>query len=405
MVINLDCRRYRYSTNIKVFPREWDAKRQIIKAKSTSAVLNDKLNQIATFARDYFEKLSLDEEATQHSFKHYMDLATGRTQPEDNSFFGFINRFCSTANKRMNPQGEFITYQTFKKYGYVRDALVDFEKYKRQTNCHFSLTFKNIDLAMMEDFKVFLADVRHLAPNTISRYFQCVRLFLTSARNQNINVPADETQFKSKGEKVENVVLTSEEMDTLFHLDLRNNKRLERVRDMFLIGCYTGLRYSDICTVIRKDCVNREKMLITVHQKKTGGLVVIPLHPNLIEILERRNYELPKPISAGSFNKYIKEVVMLAGINEPVELKRHRGGKRVLTTSPKYQLISCHTARRSFATDLYMRGVPPELIMVFTGHCSRDAFYHYICISPEQKADLLRDAWNKPLVNLSPPSK
>ena len=165
MVINLDCRRYRYSTNIKVFPREWDAKRQIIKTKSTSAVLNDKLNQIATFARDYFEKLSLDEEATQHSFKHYMDLATGRIQPEDNSFFGFINRFCSTANKRMNPQGEFITYQTFKKYGYVRDALVDFEKHKRQTNCHFSLTFKNIDLAMMEDFKVFLADVRHLAPN------------------------------------------------------------------------------------------------------------------------------------------------------------------------------------------------------------------------------------------------
>ncbi len=405
MVINLDCRRYRYSTNIKVFPREWDAKRQIIKTKSTSAVLNDKLNQIAAFARDYFEKLSLDEEATQHSFKHYMDLATGRIQPEDNSFFGFINRFCSTANKRMNPQGEFITYQTFKKYGYVRDALVDFEKYKRQTNCHFSLTFKNIDLAMMEDFKVFLADVRHLAPNTISRYFQCVRLFLTSARKQNIAVPADETQFKSKGEKVENVVLTSEEMDALFRLNLRNNKRLERVRDMFLIGCYTGLRYSDICTVIRKDCINREKMLITVHQKKTGGLVVIPLHPNLIEILERRNYELPKPISAGSFNKYIKEVVMLAGINEPVELKRHRGGKRVLTTSPKYQLISCHTARRSFATDLYMRGVPPELIMIFTGHCSRDAFYHYICISPEQKADLLRDAWNKPLVNLSPPSK
>ena len=242
-------------------------------------------------------------------------------------------------------------------------------------------------------------------PNTISRYFQCVRLFLTSARKQNIHVPADETLFKSKGEKVENVVLTSEEMDALFRLDLRNNKRLERVRDMFLIGCYTGLRYSDICTVIRKDCINREKMLITVHQKKTGGLVVIPLHPNLIEILERRNYELPKPISAGSFNKYIKEVVMLAGINEPVELKRHRGGKRILTTSPKYQLISCHTARRSFATDLYMRGVPPELIMVFTGHCSRDAFYHYICITPEQKADLLRDAWNKPLVNLSPPSK
>lgn len=405
LVANVECQRYRYSTNIKVLPREWDAKRQIVKAKSTAAVLNDKLKQIADFASDFFDKLPLEEKATQQSFKHYMDLATGRKQPDDNSFFGFINRFCSTANKRMNPQGEFISYKTFRKYGYVRDALVDFEKHKRQTNCHFSLTFTNIDLAMMEDFKVFLADVRHLAPNTISRYFQCVRLFLTSARQQNISVPVDETQFKSKGEKVENVVLTSDEMESLFRLDLSNNKRLERVRDMFLVGCYTGLRYSDICTVIRKDCINREKMLITVHQQKTGGLVAIPLHPNLIEILERRNYELPPPISAGSFNKYIKEVAMLAGINDPVELKRHRGGKRVLTTSPKYRLISCHTARRSFATDLYMRGVPPELIMIFTGHCSRDAFYHYICISPEQKADLLRDAWNRPIVNLSPPSK
>ena len=405
LIANLNYHRYRYSTNIKVLPREWDMKRQIIKAKVTASVLNEKLNQIANYATDYFENLSLGETPTQQSFKYHMDLATGKKQPDDNSFFGFINRFCLTANKRMNPQGEFISYKTFKKYGYVRDALVDFEKHKRQTNNHFSLTFTNIDLAMMEEFKVYLADVRHLAPNTISRYFQCVRLFLTSARKQNISVPADETQFKSKGEKVENVVLSSEEMDTLFHLDLSNCKRLERVRDMFLIGCYTGLRYSDICTIIRKDCINREKMLITVHQQKTGGLVAIPLHPNLIEILERRNYELPSPISAGSFNKYIKEVAMLAGLNEPVELKRHRGGKRVLTTSPKYKLISCHTARRSFATDLYMRGVPPELIMIFTGHCSREAFYHYICISPEHKADLLREAWNRPLVNLSPPSR
>ena len=405
LVANAECRRYRYSTNIKVFPREWDAKRQIIKAKSTSAVLNDKLKQIADYASQFFDNLPLGERPSQQTFKYQMDLATGKKQPDDNSFFGFINRFCSTANKRMNKQGEFITFHTFKKYGYVRDALVDYEKYRQQTNSHFSLKFTNIDLALMEDFKVYLADVRHLATNTISRYFQCVRLFLTSARQQNIKVPADETQFKSKYEKVENIVLTLDEMESLFRLDLSNNKRLERVRDMFLIGCYTGLRYSDICNVIQKDCINMEKKLVTVHQQKTGGLVSIPLHKNLIAILERRNYELPRTISAGSFNKYIKEVAMLAGINEPVELKRHRGGKRVLTTSPKYKLISCHTARRSFATDLYMRGVPPELIMVFTGHCSRDAFYHYICISPEQQADLLRDAWRRPLVNLSPPSK
>ena len=405
LVANVDCQRFRYSTNIKVFPREWDAKRQIVKAKNTAAALNDKLKQIADFASDYFDNLPLGEKTTQQTFKYYMDLATGKKQPDDNSFFGFINRFCSTANKRMNSQGEFISLKTYKKYGYVRDALVEFEKYKRKTNCHFSITFSNIDVTMMDDFKVFLADVYHLAPNTISRYFQCVRLFLTSARKQNISVPADETQFKAKGEKVENVVLTSDEMDAMFRLNLDTNKRLEKVRDMFLIGCYTGLRYSDICTVIRKDCINREKMLITIHQQKTGGLVSIPLHPNLIDILERRNYELPPLISACSFNKYIKEVAMLAGINEPIELKRHRGGKRVLTTSPKYSFISCHTARRSFATDLYMRGVPPELIMVFTGHCSREAFYHYICISPEQKADLLRDAWNRPLVNLTPPSR
>ena len=405
LIANANYQRFRYSTNIKVFPREWDTNRQIVKGRTTASVLNDKLKQIADFATDYFDNLPLGEEPTQQSFKYYMDVSTGKRQPADNSFFGFINRFCTTANKRMNSHGEFISLKTYKKYGYVRDSLVEYEKHKRKTDCRFSITFSNIDMTMMEDFKVFLADVCHLAPNTISRYFQCVRLFLTSARKQNINVPADETQFKSKGEKVENVVLTSKEMDALFHLDLSKNKRLERVRDMFLIGCYTGLRFSDICTVIKKECINREKMLITTHQQKTGGLVAIPLHPNLIEILERRNYELPPMISACSFNKYIKEVAMFAGIDEPIELKRHRGGKRVLTTSPKYKLISSHTARRSFATDLFLRGVPPELIMVFTGHCSRDAFYHYICISPEQKADLLRDAWNKPLVNLTPPSR
>ena len=170
------------------------------------------------------------------------------------------------------------------------------------------------------------------------------------------------------------------------------SERLNRVRDLFLIGAFTGLRFSDF-TSITKD--NILSSTIHIEQHKTGGKVAIPLHRVVLEIWRKYGEKLPQPISNQKFNNYIKEVCKLAGIDEMEQKNITRGGMRVRQTYKKYELVTSHTARRSFATNLYLSGFPAISIMQITGHRTEKAFMAYIRVTPEQHAELLREHWIK----------
>ena len=135
--------------------------------------------------------------------------------------------------------------------------------------------------------------------------------------------------------------------------------------------------------------------MIHLEQSKTGSRVIIPLHPVVNNILEKYNNELPRVITNQKFNKYLKEVTKEAKLEDLVHKAITKGGVRKSTRHKKRELVTTHTARRSFATNLYKSGFPSRSIMQITGHKTEAAFLKYIKVTPEEHAKMLELHWKQ----------
>ena len=172
-------------------------------------------------------------------------------------------------------------------------------------------------------------------------------------------------------------------------LDCSSDLELEKVKDFFVIGCYTGLRFSDISR-IKPEYINDG--LLQIRQKKTSGKVIVPLRPLAKAVLKKYDYFSPN-VTSFVFNKRIKELGELANINIPIELQHKRGSIKESKTYKKYELISSHTCRRSFCTNAYLDGIDVQLIMKISGHKTEKAFRRYLKLSSLEAALKLKEAW------------
>jgi integrase len=162
-------------------------------------------------------------------------------------------------------------------------------------------------------------------------------------------------------------------------------------RDLFVLGCLTGFRFSDYSNIKPEEI--RGGMLY-VNQTKTLSTVVVPLRIDAKRILiDKYNMQMPQ-ISNPIFNYYIKEVVRLAGIDELIKITHKRGNKIIEETRPKYEWIMSHTCRRSFCTNEFLDGTPANLIMAISGHKTEKAFRKYIKADQVQKAHMIKKLWD-----------
>lgn len=187
-------------------------------------------------------------------------------------------------------------------------------------------------------------------------------------------------------EDVDSVYLTEEELKQIKACDLPTD-RLNNVRDIFLIACYTGLRISDYSKISKQNMIYDGKIL-KVTTEKTNEEVFIPLNSYVMSLLERYKGTI-RMISHQRFNEYLKDVCRIAGINESVTFFQVRGEVRKQITLPKYKLITSHTGRRSFATNAFKAGVPTISIMKITGHKTERSFLKYIKVTKEENAKLI----------------
>ena len=156
-----------------------------------------------------------------------------------------------------------------------------------------------------------------------------------------------------------------------------------------MIGCCTGLRFSDL-SLLSSDNIDNVESVITIKTVKTGRTVVIPLHAIVRQILQNMIMSCLVFLQNQKFNDYIKEIAKKAEINEPILLQRTKGTLTYAETKPKYDLVTSHTARRSFATNAYLAGLPPISIMKITGHKTESSFMKYIKISEKENAIQLK---------------
>jgi integrase len=239
------------------------------------------------------------------------------------------------------------------------------------------LTFEKIDIEFYNDFVNFLTEATHsrgrYKPNVIGKFIKGIKALLRYAHENGYtnNDAYKRREFKVLKENVETVYLTEEELGRLKMLDLPGNRA--QIRDSFLVSCYTGLRYSDISRLESKH-VNYSTNMISIITQKTNTQVIIPIHPIVCEIFERYDKCPPKVQCNQATNRMLKVLCRKAGITDLITIMETRGGVREEKSYAKCDMVTTHTARRSFATNAFKRGVPTLSIMQITGHRTESSF-------------------------------
>ena len=207
------------------------------------------------------------------------------------------------------------------------------------------------------------------------------------AGQYNYAVDSTYDEIDMRLEETSAVFLSMNEITRIYYYKFeKQDKRRakERIRDLFVVGCLTALRYSDYST-LTKD--NYQGDYIIKRTKKTNVDVKIPAHDYVKEIFAKHNGSIPCGLCIQYFNKYLKVIMKEIGLNDLITYSYTKGGKLVTATREKWELISSHTARRSAATNMYLTGRMKTFeIMKLTGHRSEQNFFRYIRLTGDDTA-------------------
>ena len=381
MFLRFNNQKLKYSTGKKIHPKLWNEEKQLVREAKTipgHADLNAYLKELASTAEKYHTKLMMDGvQPTPEKIKVHLNERFFRNPVVEKGLglLAFIDEFIKASNKHIS---------TVKQYKLTLNNLIEFK-----TAFRFPLEFESVDPVFYEKFMRFLLN-KGYSPNTIGSRVKNLKVFMGEAIERGLtdNTHFKSSRFKKPYEKSESIYLTLDEIKAIYELDLSENTRLEKVRDLFIIGCYTGLRFSDL-EQLHTDNLIDNKTKIKIKTVKTGEVVVIPLHKHVREILEKHDGIPPQLISNQKMNDYLKEIGEKAGIIDAVIINTTKGVIKESTTYNKFELITSHTARRSFATNAYLNDIPSISIMKITGHSTEKAFLTYIKISQEDNANKL----------------
>jgi len=233
------------------------------------------------------------------------------------------------------------------------------------------------------------------AKNYIGRQINNIKIILTRAFKEGKHQNTEYLKFAVLREDVYNIYLSEAELIKMYNLPLDGYNA--HVRDLFMLGAWTGMRVSNYLNIDSDLNVDLEKNIITAIVNKNGPRVRIPIHWIIREIIEKNGGKLPKSISEQKLNKQIKVVGRLAGITEKVITVKTIGGKRTEIVKDKCDMISSHTCRRSLATNLYLKDVPLKYIMSITGHKTEAQALKYIKSGLDEIYDKVAelDFWKK----------
>lgn len=285
----------------------------------------------------------------------------------------------------------FVSKDQVKDYKSLRKHLTAFKEYSSQP-----ITFRNLNLKFYNEFMDYLyykavkPDGKvGLVTNSAGKIIRMLKGFVNYQMAKGTIPTIDLKNFKVVEEETDAIYLTETELSMIYGLGLSDDKELEEIRDIFLVGCFTGLRYSDLSS-LNSEHIDLANEIINIKQRKVHKAVVIPMIDYVPEILKKYDYDLPK-VSSYKFNERVKELGQKIKLNQKVEIVRKKGNSRVTSVHKKHELISSHTCRRSFCTNMYLAGFPAEELMKISGHKSPAAFMRYIKVDNMQAANRLKD--------------
>lgn len=251
-------------------------------------------------------------------------------------------------------------------------------KYQNSHNAKRNILIRDIDLKFIADFTEYFR-VRGNSDNYIGTYISLIKSVVNYASTNEIQVNKQFSQINSIRkikEADEIIILTESEQQQIREAYIQREAH-KNARKWLLLGCLVGQRAGDLLNITENNIKDLGDLkIIELKQQKTGKKVAIPLVPEALEIIESG---MPYKISLEHFNCYSKEICEIAKIDTIVKGKMRIDGKRNLTVGKykKWQVISSHVCRRSFATNYYNR-IPTSVLMNITAHSSESLFMRYI---------------------------
>ena len=376
-------------TDFTIYPKDWDFTGQ--KAKKSmpgSTEYNEKLSKLETNTETHYNALQRENPGI--SFSEISEALKKlvnenfKPAPIQNTFFAVFDNFIE-AEKQIK------SIRTIQKFQTLKKSLEDFTSILYPK----SFSFNNVDLKFYDEYTNYLRNLKPrgrqknrpeelqtgLLDDTISKYISSLKAFMrwSLQRNYHQNSTFTQREFKaSRNSETSIITLTPEELKQLYHFDFSNNERLEKVRDLFCFGCFTGQRWSDMETFNKNDIKGDAWTFKSFKTKKVITVPLVGFIAPALDILRKYNYQLPK-ISPQKFNKYIKEAAEVARINANDKIVRKIGSREITIEKPKFKFISSHTARRTCVSILLnYEYLPITLVKEITGHTRLETLQKYI---------------------------
>ena len=395
--------RVEFTTGYRIDVAKWDLDKQRVKngcmnkLKQSASEINADLLKYYTDIQEIFKEFEVqDVIPTSQQLKDAFNDRYKQLEPEEipekeeipqsvifeKAFKQFIKE-CGTQNSWGNA--------TYEKFAAVKNHLKDFDK---------NLSFETLTESKLMDYVNYLRKTMDMRNTTIEKQISYLKWFLrwSTKKGYNSNRNFEDFKPKLKSTKKKVIFLTWKELNQLRDCVIPETKKyLERVRDVFLFSCFTGLRHSDIYNLRRSDIKENHIEITTI---KTADSLIIDLNNHSKAVLDKykdvhfENDKALPVISNQKMNDYLKELAELAEINEPVRETYYKGSERIEEVTPKYALLGTHAGRRTFICNALSLGIPPQVVMKWTGHNDYKAMRPYIDIADDIRANAM-DKFNQ----------
>ncbi len=390
--------RIEFTTGYRIDVIKWDNVKQRVKngctnklQQSASEINSDLLKYYSEIQNVFKEfevtDISPSPDQLKKAFNNKLNKNTPRESDEiEISFWKIFDEFVHENGVQNN-----WTDATYEKFAATKKHLEEFDP---------DLTFDYLNENKLTEYINYLRDKKNLRNSTIGKQMGFLKWFLRWGKkkgyNKNLAFETFKPKLKTTQRKV--IFLTWAELTSLREYKIPETKKyLERVRDVFLFQCFTGLRYSDVFNLRRSDIKENHIEITTV---KTADSLIIELNNYSKAVLEKYkavHFEHDKVlpvITNQKMNDYLKELAELAEIDEPIRETYYKGNERIDIVTPKYSLLGTHAGRRTFICNALSLGIPAQVVMKWTGHSDYKAMKPYIDIADEIRANAM-DKFNQ----------
>ncbi|MCC3158660.1 site-specific integrase [Hymenobacter sp. 15J16-1T3B] len=382
---NADGRRTKIYTGYKVDPQQWDAGEQKAKTRgrgysSTNGSTNDGLKLMGETLQEYYAEkrakgLIPSEEDLRKAIEPQEEVKVEKPELLTD-FAAYIDRL-NTTRRPATAKSAKTTLNHLKGYS---------------THSKTPLDYEDLTMVFFDGFTKYLLNVPKLTDNSLNKQVTILKRFLNDAVVRGRTERQDFKRWHWKRREPDTVALTHEELAAIEELELPAKHYLDNVRGLFLLSCYTALRFSDV-EALQPSNDKGDRLKVTT--QKTRDSLTIPVSPKARIILDRMWAGEIHPISNQKMNAYLKELAKRAGVDSDTDRPKYRAGENIGAVAPKYQLISSHTGRRTFVTLAIKDGVPWDVIMKVTGHKDIKSFMRYVGSTEERHMDAFFSLWNK----------